>query len=212
MRKSEYKLLTVGELLKELAQIDDKYLNYNVVCWGSDGLTYCIVGYELDTDGDLRIELDTEAEDGGDEDVDMFLSALGSYDKNIKVYFAACGLHLVLDFNRDGSAFSENVEDEVIGCYVKALGEYEMPPVVSSFLTDSEKLELEEKLKRKKVRNNVMSVVQWGLIWSVSTLLCYNMYYSLIRHWREFIFESIVWIIVCIICLSINILTLHSSD
>lgn len=211
MKAVEYKLPTTGKLLEELTKIDDRYLNYNVVCWDPDGLSYCIVGYELDADGDFRIELDTEAEDGGYEDVDMFLSALESYDKNIKVYFAACGLYLVLDFNRDGSTFSENVEDEVIGCYVKALGEYEMAPVVSSFLTDSEKLELEEKLKRKKVRNNFMSVVQWGLILSISTLLCYNMY-SLIRHWREFIFESIVWIIVCIICLSINILTLHSSD
>lgn len=211
MKAVEYKLPTTGKLLEELTKIDDRYLNYNVVCWDPDGLSYCIVGYELDADGDLRIELDTEAEDGGYEDVDMFLLALESYDKNIKVYFAACGLYLVLDFNRDGSTFSENVEDEVIGCYVKALGEYEMAPVVSSFLTDSEKLELEEKLKRKKVRNNFMSVVQWGLILSISTLLCYNMY-SLIRHWREFIFESIVWIIVCIICLSINILTLHSSD
>ena len=211
MQQFGSKFPTIGKLLEELTKIDDRYLNYNVVCWDQDGLSYCIARYELDADGDLRIELDTEVEDGGYEDVDMFLSALESYDKNIKVYFAACGLYLVLDFNRDGSAFSENVEDEVIGCYVKALGEYEMPPVVSSFLTDSEKLELEEKLKRKKVRNNVMSVVQWGLILSVSTLLCYNMY-SLIRHWREFIFESIVWIIVCIICLSINILTLHSSD
>ena len=125
--------VTAGKLVKELKGYQKKYSDYNVVFWIPDGHTLSIVGSSPDKDGDLRLEIE-EMDDfdvSGYYDVDILLSILAGYDKDTRVYLAGHGLYFRFDVNPDGSIFCDaSEEDELVGCYASAFGEYKyVPPV-----------------------------------------------------------------------------------
>ena len=142
--KTTIKLTTVDRLVKELTKFKKKW-DYSVTVWIPDGSTLCIVGMELDEDGDLRIELEERLEEEeGFFSVDDTLESLKKFDKDAKVYLAGCGLYLNIDLNGNGSIFMENEDDDVVGCHACAFGQYKMEKP-QEFLTEAERRELAEK-------------------------------------------------------------------
>ena len=121
--KANIKLITVGRLVKELSKFEKKCADYDVACWAPDYLTCCVTGHRLDEDGDLCIHLEQREEDGGYCTVEMLLADLASYDRDVRVYMKSCGYYL--NFETDDGIFTENDDDEIVGCHANAFGEYD---------------------------------------------------------------------------------------
>ena len=121
--KGNIKLVTVGGLIKELSKFEQKCADYDVACWAPDYLTCCVTGHRLDENGDVCIHLEQREEDGGYCTVSALLADLASYDKNARVYMESCGYYLNIEV--DGGIFTGSDEDEIVGCYAEAFGEYE---------------------------------------------------------------------------------------
>lgn len=131
--KAKNAFVTVDKLVKELKGYVKKYSDYNLMVWIPDGSTLGIVGSAADKDGDLRIEVEEvdECDVSGYYDVDILLAVLAGYDKSTRVYLAGHGLYFRFDVNRNGSIICDaSEEDELVGCYASAFGEYKyVPPV-----------------------------------------------------------------------------------
>ena len=132
MKKAENtKLITVGELVKELAGYEKKHWDWNVeiTAEGVEGEeedpTCIITGMGLDKDGDLRIEIEEEWAGGGDYYVAELLEQLRDFDACTRVYLAGGGLLFSID--DQGVIFAET-DDDTLCCYATAFGEYEEQP------------------------------------------------------------------------------------
>jgi len=121
------KLITVGQLLEELAEFEEDYSDWDVACWTPDGQPCFPTSVELDEDGDLCIAL--KQDDGVNYNVSMLVEELDEYDDDTQVYVAARGLYLSIDVNKDGTIFEEDCVEEsdidIIACHGTAFGEYE---------------------------------------------------------------------------------------
>ena len=135
MKKTDNtKLITVGELVKELAGYEKKHWDWNVEITTDEpigeeeDMPCIIIGMGLDSDGDLRIDIEDEWAGGGDYYVGELLEQLRDFDASTRVYLAGGGLLFTID-NR-GGIFAETDEDEddTLCCYATAFGEYEVPP------------------------------------------------------------------------------------
>lgn len=134
MKKTENtKLITVGELVKELAGYEKKHWDWNVeiTAEGVEGEeedpTCIITGMGLDKDGDLRIEIEEEWAGGGDYYVGELLEQLKDFDAGTRVYLAGGGLLFSID--SQGGIFAETDEDgDTLSCYATAFGEYKEHP------------------------------------------------------------------------------------
>ena len=205
--KESIKLITVGRLIEELSKFEEKCQDYDVACWAPDYLTCCVTGQRLDEDGDVCIHLEQQEDDGGYCTVSALLADLASYDRNARVYMESCGYYL--NFEADGGIFTENDEDEIVGCYAEALGEYEEDDYGhGGWLTDAEKREIAEHERKRKLENRRLGIALVILDVLVAFWLANNVY-ALISHTGEHIAENIVWIVVCSALLAIGILTLH---
>ncbi|MEE3390272.1 MAG: hypothetical protein VZR28_03675 [Candidatus Cryptobacteroides sp.] len=127
------KLITVGELVKELAGYEKKHWDWNVeiTAEGVEGEeedpTCIITGMGLDEDGDLRIEIEEEWAGGGDYYVGEILEQLRDFDASTRVYLAGGGLLFSID--SQGSIFAETDEDDdTLSSYDTAFGEYKEEP------------------------------------------------------------------------------------
>lgn len=214
--KENIKLITVGRLVKELSKFEKKCADYDVACWAPDYLTCCVTGHRRDDDGDVCIHLEMQEDDGGYCTVEMLLADLSSYDRNARVYMESCGYYL--NFEVDGGIFTENDDDEIVGCYAIAFGEYEEEEYYGEddgvvegswdHKTEWEKryiAEEERKRKREERRSGVALVILDVL---VACWLAYNVY-ALISHTGEHVAGNIMWIVVCAVLLVIGVLTLH---
>ena len=146
-----------------------------------------------DKDGDFQIvveEIDEVLE--GIWTVADVISSLEDIGKETRVYLAGDGLYLAIDSK--GGAFTEG-DDDVIGCYVAVIGEYEEePPCVFT-----------EKERRRRERRAIWKerTKTWkGIAEGVTFLLCipltaYGLYYNiaaLVKHSGP-VWESLLWII-----------------
>lgn len=205
--RENIKLVTVGRLMKELSKYEKKCSDYDVACWAPDYLTCCVTGHRLDEDGDLCIHLEQQEEDGGYCTVGMLLADLASYDRNVRVYLKSCGYYL--NFEIDGGIFTESDDDEIVGCYAEAFGEYEEDDYGhGGWLTEAEKREIAAQERKRKREDRHLGVALVILEVLVACWLAYNVY-ALISHTGEHIAENIMWIIVCTVLLVIGVLTLH---
>ena len=131
MKKTDNtKLITVGELVKELAGYEKKHWDWNVeiTAEGVEGEeedpTCIITGMGLDEDGDLRIEIEEEWAGGGDYYVGELLEQLRDFDASTRVYLAGGGLLFSID--SQGGIFAKiDEDDDTLSCYATAFGEYE---------------------------------------------------------------------------------------
>ena len=134
MKKTENtKLITVGQLVKELAGYEKKHWDWNVEITaegveGEEEAPTCIItGMGLDEDGDLRIEIEEEWAGGGDYYVGELLEQLRDFNADTRVYLAGGGLLFSID--SQGGIFAETDEDDdTLSCYATAFGEYKEEP------------------------------------------------------------------------------------
>ena len=134
MKKTDNtKLITVGEMVKELAGYEKKHWDWNVeiTAEGVEGEeedpTCIITGMGLDEDGDLRIEIEDEWAGGGDYYVSELLEQLRDFEASTRVYLVGGGLLFSID--DQGGIFSEtDDDDDTLSCYATAFGEYEERP------------------------------------------------------------------------------------
>lgn len=162
-KKDNTKLITVGELVKELEGYEKKHWDWNVeitaegVKGEEEDPTCIITGMGLDEDGDLRIEIEEEWAGGGDYYVAELLEQLKDFDSHTRVYLAGGGLLFTID-NR-GGIFAETDEDEddTLCCYATAFGEYEDEPTGRK-VSEAEKRERPEKKRGKSCST------PWGVI------------------------------------------------
>ena len=120
-------LMTVGQLAEDLAEFEEEYSDWDVVCWTPDGKPCYINEAEPDEDGDLCLSLN---EDGyGTYDVATLIEVLGEYDDNTLVYVAARGLYLNIEEKADSTVFEEDCDEEssidIVACRGSVFGEYE---------------------------------------------------------------------------------------
>ena len=151
------KLITVGNLLKELKRYGKGCSEYVVNIDIPDGSTLNITGMGLDKDGDLSIEVD-EDPDEGYYDVRMLIDELEGYAKSTQVHLEGCGLYLTFMVNADGRIVSgDDDEEEIIGFDAYAFGEYEVQP---AGVKDSEA----EKRERPEKKRKKSCAIPWGFI------------------------------------------------
>lgn len=197
------KLITVGELLKELKGYEKDCAEYVVNIDTPDGSTLNIMSTGFDKDGDLNIEVDEEPDEGY-YDVQMLIDDLEGYDKNARVYLEGCGLYWTFTQNPDGSVFGEpNDVDEAVGCEAVAFGE-------CKYETTERLTEEERRLAaKKKQKNTILTIVLAVITLAIFAGLCYNVYAIVVRSTRHPLWESILWIAVCVFLLVICGLTLY---
>ena len=188
------KLTTVGLLLGELKQYDKKRWDDSVVAWTQDDLTFGVVGVGKDKDGDLRIEVEeVEDELEGIWSVADVIASLESICKDTRVYLAGHGLYFAID--GEGRIFTEDEDDDVIGCHATAFGEYKPEPQPES----------------AKKRGNPAETIALALLALAAALwLVYNVY-AMITGVGGPLWEKILWIISSGVVLVVCGFTLHYS-
>ena len=198
MKKTDNtKLITVGQLVRELKRYEKKHWDWNVEIStdesiGEDeGIPCIIIGMGLDEDGDLRIEIEDEWAGGGDYYVVELLEQLKDFDTRTRVYLAGGGLLFSID-SQGGIFADSDDDDDTLSCYATAFGEYVVDPAVEA-----------PKVK-KTVRTDHKGTIALAVVTAVIFFgLCYNVYVW-IAHTGQPVWESVMWIVVCIILLVVS--------
>lgn len=128
MKKTDdTKLITVGELVKELEGYEEEHWNWNVEIstdeplGEEEDLPCIIIGMGLDEDGDLRIDIEDEWAGGGDYYVGELIEQLRDLDAGTRVYLVGGGLLFSID--NQGGIFAETDDGDTLSCNATAFGE-----------------------------------------------------------------------------------------
>lgn len=125
--ETDKELMTVGQLIEDLAEFEEEYSDWDVVCWTPDGEPCYINDAEPDEDGDLCLILDEDCSDT--YDVASLIEVLEEYDDDTPVYVAARGLYLNIEEKPDSTVFEEDCDEEsdidIVACRGSVFGEYE---------------------------------------------------------------------------------------
>ena len=217
MKKSDIaELISVGELVKELERYEEKHWDWNVeistdVPVGEDeDLPSIIIGMQLDGEGNLRIEIEEEWAGGGDYHIDELLGRLQDFDPRTKVYLAGGGLLFSID--NHGGIFAESGEDDdALGCFATAFGEYVSEP--TGWFTEAEKRERAGNARKMARQERMETIALAVLTAAIFFGLCYNVYALAVRSARHAAWENIGGVVLCAFLLLICGLTLyHSRD
>lgn len=209
MRTEDTELLTVGQLLEELAEFEEDYYDYDVVCWTPDREPCFPTSVELDGEGDLCISL--KEDDGENYSVGMLLEELDKYDPDTRVYVAARGLFLNIEVKNDNTIFYEDLDEEsdievvasdgiIFGKYEDESSDYEDD--------DCQEVEEEESELEEKAENNNSATMK--IVLALALLLCaYGTYYNIsaIIHNsnNDGIYKNVISVILCLFLLAIGI-------
>lgn len=209
MRTEDTELLTVGQLLEELAEFEEDYYDYDVVCWTPDREPCFPTSVELDGEGDLCISL--KEDDGENYSVGMLLEELDKYDPDTRVYVAARGLFLNIEVKNDNTIFYEDLDEEsdieVVACDSIIFGKYEDES--SDYEDDDcQEVEEEESELEEKAENNNSATMK--IVLALALLLCaYGTYYNIsaIIHNsnNDGIYKNVISVILCLFLLAIGI-------
>lgn len=120
-------LITVGQLVEELAEFEEEYSDYDVVCWTPNHEPCYINDVEPDEDGDLCASIqDNEV---GSYNVATLIEVLGEYSDDTPVYVAGRGFYLNIDVKPDSTIFDEDCDEdsdiEVVACNGTIFGKYD---------------------------------------------------------------------------------------
>lgn len=205
------KLVTVGKLLGELKEYENKRWDASVVAWIQDDQTLGVVGIGKDKDGDLRVEVEeVEEEMEGIWTVSDVIDSLERNGKEGRAYLAGHGLFFAIDDK--GCIFTESDDGDVIGCDASVFGEYEEEP--RSVLTEKEERQTARRMAWKTRMSN------WkGILESVTFLLCiplaaYGIYYNIValaKHSRP-VWETVLWIPFLVILFGVCIYNLFFPE
>lgn len=124
--KTDKEFMTVGQLVEDLAEFEEEYSDWDVVCWTPDGEPCYINDAEPDKDGDLCLSLDEDYSDT--YNVVSLLKVLGEYGDDTPVYVVARGLYLYIEEKADSTIFKEDCDEdsdiEIVSCRGRAFGNY----------------------------------------------------------------------------------------
>lgn len=119
-------LMTIGQLIEDLAEFEEEYSDWDVVCWTPDKKTCYITRMEFDKDGALCLCLKEDDEDT--YNVSMLIEELNEYNEDTFVYVAARGLYLCIETNINGTIFSEDLDEnsdiDIVACNSQIIGAY----------------------------------------------------------------------------------------
>lgn len=201
MKKTDdTKLITVGQLVKELEGYEKKHWDWNVEITaegveGEEDPTCIITGMGLDGEGDLRIEIEEEWAGGGDYYVGELLEQLRDFDAGTRMYLAGGGLLFSID--NQGGIFAETDDnDDTLICHATAFGEYEVEMPVT----------IKKVASKERIGLIVLAVMAAAALFG----LCYS-FYTLVAHTGRPAWESILAIITCVIVLVVSGGTLYYS-
>ena len=208
MTTEDTELLTVSQLLEELAEFEEDYYDYDVVCWTPDREPCFPTCVELDGDGDLCISL--KEDDGENYSVGMLLEELDKYDPDTRVYVAARGLFLNIEVKNDNTIFYEDLDEEsdieVVACDGIIFSKYEDE---SSDDEDDDNQECEEESNlEEKAENNNSATMK--IVLALALLLCaYGAYYNISaiisNSNNEGIYVNVISVFRCLLLLVIGI-------
>lgn len=124
---TDKELMTVGQLVEDLAEFEEEYSDWDVVCWTPDGEPCYINDAKPDEDGDLCLSLDEDYSDT--YDVTSLIEVLGEYGDDTSVYVAARGLYLNIEEKADSTVFGEDCDEvsdiDIVACQGSIFGKYE---------------------------------------------------------------------------------------
>jgi len=197
------KLITVGDLLKELKKYEKKHWDWNVEIstdkpiGEDDDLPCIIIGMGLDEDGDLRIEIEEEWADGGDYYVAEFLEHLRDFDHATRVYLAGGGLLFSID-NR-GGIFAATEDDDTLICDASVFGEYQEEPTLRISESDiNDRVDTVRKINSSDRKGTIALV---SLTAVILFGLCYNVYALIAHSTRHAVWENIGGVVLCVVLL-----------
>ena len=209
MTTEDTELLTVSQLLEELAEFEEDYYDYDVVCWTPDREPCFPTCVELDGDGDLCISL--KEDDGENYSVGMLLEELDKYDPDTRVYVAARGLFLNIEVKNDNTIFYEDLDEEsdieVVACDGIIFSKYEDESSDDEEDDDNQECEEESNLEEKAENNNSATM---KIVLALALLLCaYGAYYNISaiisNSNNEGIYVNVISVFLCLLLLVIGI-------
>lgn len=223
------KLVTVGDLTKDLKRFLKKYADDDVVCYSADGEAYYVETLDTDDDGDLWIGVNDEEYDGGYYTAEMLLTELERYDAATRVYMGGFGEYMTFEADpstlrqaqdklRGGSGriFTYDEENEVVGCDGRAFDpqgdsghvrEPQRRSAKSSGRTEAEERELAE-LRRNAQRTSMIESIVLALLTLASFGgLGYHIYGFVAG--TGTVWSHVLWGLAFLICTAIGSLTLY---
>ena len=190
------KLTTAGELLGKLKKYKKNHWDDCLVAWlKDDDRTFGVVGTWKDKDGDFQIvveEIDEILE--GIWTVADVISSLEDISMETRVYLAGDGLYLAID-NNGSSIFTEDDDDDAVGCWVTVIGEYEHEPQPES---------------NKKREIHAEAIALLLILVAAVCWFGYNIY-AMIAGVGGPLWEKILGIVVCCIVIVVSGCTLYYS-
>lgn len=212
----EIKLVTVGDLTKDLKRFLKKHADDDVVCYSENGEAYYVETLDTDDDGDLWIGVNDDEYDGGYYTVDMLLNALEDYDAKTRVYMGCFGAYLTFEADDKGRIFAYDDENEVVGCDGQSFEPKEESGHVrepqrrsgrSGWFTEAELRQKEEDVKREKAKAKRETIVLAILTLATIVGLGYHVY-GLVAGTGA-VWSHVLWGIALLICSGIGSLTLY---
>lgn len=217
------KLVTVGDLTKDLKRFLKKHADDDVVCYSEDGEAYYVETLDTDDDGDLWIGVNDEEYDGGYYTADMLLNALEDYDAKTRVYMGCFGEYMTFEVapstnsgQAQGHIFAYDDENEVVGCDGRAFDpqgdsghvrEPQRRSGRSGWFTEAELRQKEEDVKREKAKAKRETIVLAILTLATIVGLGYHVY-GLVAGTGA-VWSHVLWGIALLICSGIGSLTLY---
>lgn len=219
------KLVTVGDLTKDLKRFMKKHADDDVVCYSEDGAAYYVETLDTDDNGDLWIGVNDDEYDGGYYTVEMLLTELEGYDTKMRVYMGCFGEYMTFEAapstssgQAQGRIFAYDDENEVVGCDGRAfqpqgdsghVREPQRRSVKSSGRTEAVERELAE-LRRKEQRTSMFESIVLALLTLASFGgLGYHIY-GLVAGTGT-VWSHVLWGLAFLICTMIGSLTLYYS-
>lgn len=196
-------LLTVGQLLEKLAELEEENMDWDVVCNAPGDVSCYVINLDLDEDGDLCIDLEDSEYDRSDGyTVDMLLDELKKYKKNTRVYLAGLGMYLTWE---EGLSYDDEYEE--VGFDGIAIGQYREQNNSSGWQAEAEKQKLAEEQSLERFKCNFQRLVLFVMM----LLLVYGSVYNvraIITH-SGVMWLNIMWSVTCIFLTIICSLTLY---
>lgn len=221
----EIKLVTVGDLTKDLKRFKKKHADDDVVCYSEDGEAYYVETLDTDDDGDLWIGVNDDEYDGGYYTVEMLLTELEGYDTKMRVYMGCFGEYMTFEAapstnsgQAQGHIFAYDDENEVVGCDGRAfvpqgdsghVREPQRRSVKSSGRIEAEERELDELRRNAQHTSMIESIVLDLLTLASFGGLGYHIY-GLVAGTGT-VWSHVLWGLAFLICTAIGSLTLYYS-
>lgn len=197
-------LTSVGQLVEDLAEFEEEYSDWDVVCRTPDGKPCYINEIEADEDGNLLISMNEDVDET--YDVATLLEVLGEYDDDTLIYVAARGLYLSIDAKSDSTIFEEDHDEEsdieIVSCRTSVIDKCNKEDTYDD-------IDVESSAENDEPEKNgpLLKVV---LMMGVA-LCTYGLYYNVITCIKRISFENVAAALFCLLLIVLGIRSLIPS-